>query len=493
MKHINSVNRWSNGKRLSVLILSLILLLLTGCSSTRPSETGASEGSGPFEGTSLPVTTEPVSEKETSGSDSTEPVSEKEASGSGSTETAAPEGTDRMIYAYVNGKVLKILAAENSSADAFLDFLKTGDVTVEMHDYGGFEKVGPLGTDLPRNDEEITTEAGDVILYQGSQITIYYDVNSWSFTRLGKVQDLSQSDLKEILGGGNATVTFSLRGSRASGGEFDFKKQTVLLNSGYEMPIIGLGTWTLSDDEAENSDYYALQSGMRLIDTARYYGNEVGVGRGLQKAINEGIVTREDVFITTKIYGGNYERAGGIIDDALKDLNVDYIDLMLIHQPGQDDEGVYKAMEDAVNYGKLHSIGISNYYTKEQVDEVLSFATIVPAVIQNENHLYYQNTDLQEYVRQYGIVIESWYPFGGRGHTSEHFDNEVIRELAENYGKSPAQILLRWQLQAGFIAIPGSSNPDHIAENYDIFDFELSEEDMQMIRSLDRHERYENW
>ena len=127
-----------------------------------------------------------------------------------------------MIYAYVNGKVLKILAAENSSADAFLDFLKTGDVTVEMHDYGGFEKVGPLGTDLPRNDEEITTEAGDVILYQGSQITIYYDVNSWSFTRLGKVQDLSQSDLKEILGSGNATVTFSLRGSRASDGKFDF-------------------------------------------------------------------------------------------------------------------------------------------------------------------------------------------------------------------------------------------------------------------------------
>ena len=491
MKHINSVNRWSNGKRLSVLILSLILLLLTGCSSTRPSETGASEGSGPFEGTSLPVTTEPVSEKETSGSDSTEPVSEKEASGSGSTETAASEGTDRMIYAHVNGKVLKILAAENSSADAFLDLLQTGDVTVEMHDYGGFEKVGPLGTDLPRNDEEITTEAGDVILYQGSQITIYYDVNSWSFTRLGKVQDLSQSDLKEILGGGNATVTFSLRGGRASGGEFDFKKQTVLLNSGYEMPIIGLGTWTLSDDEAENSVYYALQSGMRLIDTARYYGNEVGVGRGLQKAINEGIVTREDVFITTKIYGGNYERAGGIIDDALKDLNVDYIDLMLIHQPGQDDEGVYKAMEEAVNDGKLHSIGISNYYTKEQVDEVLSFATIVPAVIQNENHLYYQNTDLQEYVRQYGIV--SWYPFGGRGHTSEHFDNEVIRELAEKYGKSSAQIILRWQLQAGFIAIPGSSNPDHIAENYDIFDFELSEEDMQMIRGLDRHERYENW
>ena len=284
-----------------------------------------------------------------------------------------------------------------------------------------------------------------------------------------------------------------LSGQPADTGVFDFEKQTVLLNSGYEMPIIGLGTWTLSDDEAENSVYHALKSGMRLIDTARYYGNEVGVGRGLQKAIDEGIVTREDVFITSKIYGGNYERAGGIIDDALKDLNVDYIDLMLIHQPGYDDEGVYKAMEDAVRAGKLRSIGISNYYTKEQVDEVLSFATIVPAVIQNENHLYYQNTELQEYASQYGIVIESWYPFGGRGHTSEHFGNEVIKELAEKYGKSSAQIILRWQLQAGFIAIPGSSNPDHIAENYDIFDFELSKEDMQRIRELDQHERYENW
>ena len=565
-----------------------------------------------------------------------------------------------MFYAHVNGKVLKILAAENPSADAFLDLLKSGDVPVEMHDYGSFEKVGPLGTTLPRNDEQITTEPGDVILYQGDQITIYYDVNNWSFTRLGKVQDLSQAELKDILGSGNVTVTFSLSegrmepesskvlvvifsrtghtkplaeyiaedlnadlyeieakvpytdddikyytncradreqndpsarpeiagelpdvtgydtvfigypiwhgqapkiiytflegvdlsgktiipfctshssplgtsaenlhplapdaawmegrrfaigttageisecvksldilsGQPADTGVFDFEKQTVLLNSGYEMPIIGLGTWTLSDDEAENSVYHALKSGMRLIDTARYYGNEVGVGRGLQKAIDEGIVTREDVFITSKIYGGNYERAGGIIDDALKDLNVDYIDLMLIHQPGYDDEGVYKAMEDALRAGKLRSIGISNYYTKEQVDEVLSFATIVPAVIQNENHLYYQNTELQEYASQYGIVIESWYPFGGRGHTSEHFGNEVIKELAEKYGKSSAQIILRWQLQAGFIAIPGSSNPDHIAENYDIFDFELSKEDMQRIRELDQHERYENW
>ena len=509
MKLMNSGNLLSNRTRISALWLALVLLLLSGCSNTQPSEPGISEVSSSLKETSLPASSEPLSEKTDSTPRNTEvqgtevndtevPSMETHSTKAHNTESPGTEaetegGNDRMFYAQVNGKVLKILAAEKSSADAFLDLLKTGDVTIEMQDYGSFEKVGSLGSTLPRNDEPITTEPGDVILYQGNQITIYYDVNSWSFTRLGKIQGLSQTELKEILGSGNVTVTFSFFLGREQTGQFDFEKQTVLLNSGYKMPIIGLGTWTLKGDEAERSVYQALKSGMRLIDTARYYANEAAVGRGLRKAIDEGIVTREEVFITSKIYGGNYERAGGIIDEALKDLHVDYIDLMLIHQPGYDDEGVYKAMEEAVAAGKLRSIGISNYYTKEQVDEVLSFATIVPAVIQNENHLYYQNTELQEYVSQHGIIIESWYPFGGRGHTAEHFGNEVIQELADRYGKSSAQIILRWHLQAGFIAIPGSSNPDHIAENYDIYDFKLSEEDMRRIRELDRQERYESW
>ena len=296
-----------------------------------------------------------------------------------------------------------------------------------------------------------------------------------------------------LLSNGDVTVTLSAGKKESGKGAFDFSKKTVLLNSGYEMPIIGLGTWALTDNTAEEAVYQALKSGMRLIDTARYYGNEVSVGRGLKRAISEGIVTREEVFITGKIYGGNYERAGRIINDELKDLQVDYLDLLLIHQPGSDDAGVYKAMEESVNDHRIRSLGISNYYTKEAVDKVLSFATIKPAVIQNENHLYYQNTELQKYVRQYGIVIESWYPFGGRGHTAESFGNEIITELAGKYGKTPAQIILRWHLQAGFIAIPGSSDPDHIAENCDIFDFELTPEDMEKIRRLDRRQRYENW
>ena len=274
---------------------------------------------------------------------------------------------------------------------------------------------------------------------------------------------------------------------------FNFETKTVTLNSGYEMPILGLGTWTQSNEETANSVYYALENGYRLIDTAQYYGNEYGVGKGLRRAIDNGIVTREEVFITTKIMPSSYNNAYNSIDESLERLGVDYIDLLLIHQPGTNDEAVYKAMEQGVRDGKVRSIGISNYYTKEEVEEVLSYATITPAVIQNENHIYYQNTELQEYVSKYGIIIESWYPFGGRGHTSYNFNNETIKSIATKYNKTSAQIILRWQLQALYIVIPGSSNLDHILENYSIFDFELDDEDMKNIANINNSQRYEIW
>jgi diketogulonate reductase-like aldo/keto reductase len=213
----------------------------------------------------------------------------------------------------------------------------------------------------------------------------------------------------------------------------------------------------------------------------------------LQWAIDEGIVSREEVFITSKIMPSDYDRAAQGIEASLSDLGVSYIDLMLIHQSGSSDEEVYRAMEEAVREGKVRSIGISNYYTPEAVDEVLSYAEILPAVIQNENHLYYQNRELQEYVKPYGIVIESWYPFGGRGHTQDHFGNETVMEIAGAHQKTPAQVILRWVVQSGYIAIPGSSNPEHIAENFNIFDFELSGEEMDRLDGLNRSERYENW
>ena len=297
----------------------------------------------------------------------------------------------------------------------------------------------------------------------------------------------SQVDMQEMDG---KQITSDLPNQNT---DFNFESKTVLLNSGYEMPIVGLGTWTLDDETAENSVYHALKDGYRLIDTARYYGNAQGVGDGVRRAIAEGIVNREDVFITTKIVPYGFDDYDAAIDECIEALGLDYIDLLLIHQQGTDEKELYAAIERAVDNGKVHSLGMSNYYTQEDFERITENAKIMPAVIQNENHIFFQNTEFQSYVKQFGVVIESYYPFGGRGHTSDSMNNEVIAEIAEAHEKTGAQIILRWHLQAGYIAIPGSSNPDHIAENYNIFDFELSDEEMQKIADLDTGERYETW
>lgn len=301
----------------------------------------------------------------------------------------------------------------------------------------------------------------------------------------------NQSQNKSDTPKSNVTVINETKGAPLKPAEG--KIVAVQLNSGYAMPVLGLGTWTQNNTNAAESVYVALKNGYRLIDTARYYGNEKGVGEGLKRAIADGIVKREDVFITSKIMPGDYNNAAAAIDASLKDLQLDYLDLMLIHQPGSNDKAVYQAMEQGVKEGKLRSIGISNYYTKRQVDEVLSYAKIAPAVIQNENHIYYQNTALQNYVKQYGIVIECWYPFGGRGNTKDSFENKTIVEIANAHGKTPAQVILRWQVQAGYVTVPGSANPQHIAENIAVFDFVLSADEMARITALNRQRRYENW
>ena len=267
-----------------------------------------------------------------------------------------------------------------------------------------------------------------------------------------------------------------------------------MLNSGFAMPVFGIGTWTLSDAVAEESVYCALEDGYRLVDTAQYYGNEAGVGRAVSRADDAGVVAREDVFVTTKVSPPGYADPTSAVDERLLQLGLDYIDLLLIHQPGRNDEGVYRAMEQAVRDGKVRSVGISNYYTPEDLDAVLAYAEIPPAVIQNENHPYYQNTELAVYARDAcGAFVESWYPLGGRGHTDVLFSDGTIASIAASHGVSPAQVILRWHVQAGFIAIPGSSNPDHIAENIGIFDFELTGDEMSKMAALDRQQRFENW
>ena len=274
--------------------------------------------------------------------------------------------------------------------------------------------------------------------------------------------------------------------SEGSASAFDISSRKVTLNSGYDMPLNGIGTYSLTDEECFDSITSALNSGVRLIDTAHAYSNEEDIGR----AIKASDVPREDIFITTKLYPDQFDDPESAIDLALEKLDVEYIDLMLLHHPGENDTKAYKAMEKYVEQGKIRSIGLSNWYV-EELEEFLPQITIMPAVIQNEIHPYYQENDVIPYIQDKGIVVEGWYPFGGRGHTSELLNDSVITEIAKTHDVSSAQVILRWNLQKGVIVIPGSSNPEHIKENTEIYHFELTEDEMEQINKLDRHEKHD--
>lgn len=268
--------------------------------------------------------------------------------------------------------------------------------------------------------------------------------------------------------------------------EFDFETKTVILNSGYKMPINGIGTYSLLDDVCITSLSTALEYGVRLIDTAYIYHNEVQVG----EAVNTSQVPREEIFITTKLYPNQFDHAQEAIDEALENLHVDYIDLMLLHHPGENDVQAYKAMEEAVKEGKIRSIGLSNWYI-EELEAFLPQIEIAPAVIQNEIHPYYQDSDVIDYIQEKGIVVEGWYPLGGRGHQSELLNDPVLENIAKAHDVSVAQVILRWNLQRGVIVIPGSSNPNHIKENTQLYHFSLTAEEMKQIEALNRDEKHD--
>lgn len=576
------------------------------------------------------------------------------------------ESKTGVMYIHANGSVFEASIADNSSAVALYEMLKQGDVTVDMHDYGSFEKVGPLDKSLPTNDEQITTEAGDIILYQGNQITIYYDTNSWNFTRLGKINGATKEELLDVLGLGNVTVTFSLNnslnetekpktlvvyfsntgttenianyimgetsadtyeieaavpytaedlayytggradkeqadasarpqianlpeninsydtiflgypiwhgqapkiiytflesydftgktiipfctshssgigssdtnlhslasgadwvsGRRFAGGTsnttvsewvnglgIDFGNKTagtvkdfnlksgkngqapkIKLNSGYEIPVAGIGTYSLHNDTCVNAVKSALEQGVRLIDTARMYGNEAEVGKAVREFMAESGVKREEIFVITKLYpGSDFSNPEAAIDAALEKMNIGYIDMMLLHHPGTNDVKAYKAIEKYIADGKIHTAGLSNWYI-EEIDDFIAQISIKPDLIQNEIHPYYQEQKVIPYMHNLGIAMQAWYPLGGRGYTQTLLNNETIAEIANAHGKSAAQIILRWDLQNGVIVIPGSSNPDHINENISLFDFELTDEEMAKIAALDRNEKHD--
>lgn len=258
--------------------------------------------------------------------------------------------------------------------------------------------------------------------------------------------------------------------------------ENITLNNGIKCPVVGIGTFMLSPADAENSVREALKMGYRLVDTANAYVNERAVGRG----IKDSGVAREEVFLSTKLWPSEYENDSAV-DETLERLGVDYVDLLYIHQPAGNWLAGYRQLEKAYREGKAKSIGISNFEGK-YIEELQKKWEIVPQFIQVEAHPYFNQSDLRQTLEKYDIKLMSWYPLG---HGDKSLINEpVFTELGKKYGKTGAQVILRWHTQMGFVVIPGSKNVDHIRDNLNILDFTLTDAEMAEIAKLDNNRRY---
>ena len=256
----------------------------------------------------------------------------------------------------------------------------------------------------------------------------------------------------------------------------------ISLNNGVQCPAVGIGTFMLSPADAENSVREALKMGYSLVDTANAYVNERAVGRG----IKESSLPREQVFLSTKLWPSEYENPNAV-DETLERLGVEYVDLLYIHQPAGNWLAGYRQLEKAYKEGKAKSIGISNFEGK-YIEELETEWEIVPQFIQVEAHPYFTQAELRKTLDRYGIRLMSWYPLG---HGDKALMNEpVFAELGKKYGKTPAQVILRWHIRMGFAVIPGSRNVDHIRDNLNILDFTLTDDEMAQIAALDKGERY---
>lgn len=253
-----------------------------------------------------------------------------------------------------------------------------------------------------------------------------------------------------------------------------------VLSNGVKMPQLGYGVYQVTKEECERCVLDALKAGYRLIDTAQSYFNEEEVGAAMKKSG----IPREEIFLTTKVwiehYG--YENAKQSVLESMKKLQTDYLDLVLLHQPFGDAYGAWRALEDLYEEGKIRALGISNFYVDRMV-EFVNFNRIKPMITQMEVHIFNQQKQLKEYADKYGVQLEAWAPFGeGRRNT---FGNEVIETIGEKYGKTTAQVMLRWHIQRGIVVIPKSTHYERMIENFNVFDFELTDEEMDTIGSLD--------
>ena len=263
----------------------------------------------------------------------------------------------------------------------------------------------------------------------------------------------------------------------------EFYMEYVTLNNGIKMPILGYGVYQVTQEECERCVLDALKVGYRSLDTAQSYFNEEQVGNAIQKSG----VPREEIFLTTKVWVEHYgyEQAKASVMESMHKLQTDYLDLVLLHQPFSDTYGAYRALEELYAEGKIRAIGVSNFYVDRMVD-FASFNQIKPMVNQVETHIFQQQKELKEWADKYGIQLEAWAPFGeGRNGT---FDNPVVREIGARYHKTAAQVMLRWNIQRGIVVIPKSTHLERMKENFEVFDFVLTSEEMAAIADLDRAE-----
>ena len=261
----------------------------------------------------------------------------------------------------------------------------------------------------------------------------------------------------------------------------------VTLNNGVQMPMVGFGVFEIPAEQTAGCVFDALESGYRLIDTAQAYYNEKEVGDGIQRAIKELGIRREDIFLTTKVWVTEfgYEKAKASVEESLRKLQTDYLDLVLIHQCLSDYYGAYRALEDLYDEGKIRAIGISNF-SAERMADIATFNRIVPAVNQVETHLFWQQYDLHEWMAKYNIQHEAWGPLA-QHRLKEILESPIVKQIADAHGKTPAQIALRQHVQRGIVVIPKSVHQERMKQNLDVFDFELTVDEMEQFKTLDEN------
>lgn len=269
--------------------------------------------------------------------------------------------------------------------------------------------------------------------------------------------------------------------------EEENKMQTITLNNGVKMPQLGFGVYQIPLEETAEAVYQAIKAGYRLIDTASIYGNEKETGEGIKQAINEGLVTREELFVTSKLFilQAPEEKAAETIEHSLKVMELDYLDLYLIHQPYGDIYGAWRSMVAAQKAGNLRAIGISNFKSAKMI-EFVGLNEVKPQINQIEVNPWNQRVEDQEWHEKYGVQVEAWAPFAEGRH--DLFTNPVLAEIGQQYGKTVGQVVLRWLMQRGIVALAKSVRPERMAENIAIFDFELSKADLEKIAALDMKE-----